>query len=155
MMRMVDHLGDFLANPESGFLVEVSCGRVHTVVCLASKVRTAFSELSFGKGRYDVRKKASELWLLMLDSNRSRERADWQHWYLSCYAPQLDKAVAEAAALDVHSQLIRDFRRQGMSSVDAWQKAKAELQCTLHERLLNHPSRKPNIDARIRHKLNV
>jgi len=130
------------------------------VVCFASKLRTAFSELSLGTGRYDVRKKASELWLLMLDSNRSRERAEWHHWYMSCYALQLDNAVAEAATLDInadriYSQLIHDLRQEGMSKADACKKAKADLQRALHDRLLNHPSRRPNHDSRIRHKLNI
>ena len=130
------------------------------IVTWASQLRTAYFESVSERGSWDVRVKASKLWESLLDSDRYRERKEWNSWYMSSFVLQLDKAMKAAEAISINpSQVYRTlFKKHLQSGCDraaASIGVRQELQKTLYQALLKHPSNMPNHDMRIRHKMEI
>jgi hypothetical protein len=104
--------------------------------------------------------KAAELWQVLLDSSRVRERTDWDAWYKSSYTLQLQASLDTASALGInprtfHDHLYREHRQNGCARAEAAILAKGALQRSLHKALLSHPEHLPNFEHRVRHKLSI
>jgi len=130
------------------------------IVCWASKLRTAFMESVSSDRPWNVALKTSELWRVLLDSDRSSERREWHAWYMSSFTLQLNAATEAAAHIginpsSVYDSIVRDSIAKGSASSAAASLAKKKLQGILQDALLEHPSNKFDYTERARHKLAI